>query len=80
MISLHFKKSKESKNEVRMSGWVSEKEFEGDAYLEDGKKVKWSAIYEKEIPEKEKKKKIRFINLYICLGVSCLIKGTKYIG
>lgn len=55
-ISLSFQPGKGKEGNVRLSGWLSDKNFRGDGQLEDGTWIKWSATYQSALETKEEKK------------------------
>ncbi len=56
-IFLTFKKEKEATSATRLTGWVADKTFRGEAYAEDGSKSPWTASYTDPAEPKKKASK-----------------------
>ncbi len=56
-ISIHFYPDKEQeKGAIRLSGWITDKNWKGSGNDSDGNWVDWAATYESEYKKEEKKK------------------------
>lgn len=51
LISLNFKPDSTAEGNIRLSGWVSGENFQGDGQLPDGAWVKWQAVYTGDLEE-----------------------------
>lgn len=51
-ISLSFQPVKDKDGAIRLSGWLSGKNFKGDGQLEDGTWVKWTATWQSALEQK----------------------------
>ncbi|WP_347158108.1 amidohydrolase family protein [Pontibacter chitinilyticus] len=55
LVTLSFDKSKKDKESIRLSGWLAEKNMQGEGQLPDASTVKWTATFSQAMTEKAKK-------------------------
>ncbi|TPE44201.1 amidohydrolase family protein [Pontibacter mangrovi] len=55
LVTISFAESKDSKQSIRLSGWVAGKNLQGEGQLPNASSVKWTAAYSEAMTEKEKK-------------------------
>ncbi|MCX2741756.1 amidohydrolase family protein [Pontibacter anaerobius] len=55
LVTISFTESKDSKQSIRLSGWVADKNLQGEGQLPNASSVKWTAAYSEAMTEKEKK-------------------------
>ncbi|OKL39734.1 amidohydrolase family protein [Pontibacter flavimaris] len=55
LVTISFAESKDSKQSIRLSGWVADKNLQGEGQLPNASAVKWVAAYSEAMTEKAKK-------------------------
>ncbi|QCR21288.1 amidohydrolase family protein [Pontibacter sp. SGAir0037] len=55
LVTLSFKENKKSNATIRLSGWLADKNLQGEGQLADATPVKWSAAYSQALTDKAKK-------------------------
>ncbi|MDX5436025.1 MAG: amidohydrolase family protein [Pontibacter sp.] len=54
LVTLSFAKDKRSKESIRLSGWVQDKNLQGEGQLPDASTVKWTATFSEAMSQKAK--------------------------
>ncbi len=57
LVTISFNKDKKSTESIRLSGWLADKNLQGEGQLPDASPVKWSAVYSEAMTEQAKKDK-----------------------
>ncbi|WP_242927406.1 amidohydrolase family protein [Pontibacter vulgaris] len=57
LVTISFNKDKKSAESIRLSGWLTDKNLQGEGQLPDASTVKWSAVYSAAMTEQAKKDK-----------------------
>jgi imidazolonepropionase-like amidohydrolase len=55
LVTISFDKSKKDKESIRLSGWLADKNMQGEGKLPDATEVKWTATFSEAMTEKAKK-------------------------
>ncbi|NDK56683.1 amidohydrolase family protein [Pontibacter fetidus] len=55
LVTLSFTDSKKSKETIRLSGWLADKNLQGEGQLPDASSVKWSATFSEAMTQQDKK-------------------------
>ncbi|MBC5772510.1 amidohydrolase family protein [Pontibacter sp. KCTC 32443] len=59
LVTLSFTDSKKSNETIRLSGWLSDKNLQGEGQLPDASTVKWSATFSEAMTQQDKKETAR---------------------
>ncbi len=59
LVTLSFNKSKKDKAAIRLSGWLNEKNMQGEGQLPDATTVKWLATFSAAMSDKAKKDSVK---------------------
>ncbi|MDX5422115.1 MAG: amidohydrolase family protein [Hymenobacteraceae bacterium] len=59
LVTISFNKDKKSEESIRLSGWVADKNLQGEGQLPDASMVKWVATYSEAMSEQAKKDKAK---------------------
>ncbi|MBC5992650.1 amidohydrolase family protein [Pontibacter cellulosilyticus] len=54
LVTLSFNKDKKSKESIRLSGWLQDKNLQGEGQLPDASTVKWTATFSEAMSQKAK--------------------------
>ncbi|MEJ8756004.1 amidohydrolase family protein [Pontibacter sp. H259] len=59
LVTLSFTDGKDKKETIRLSGWLADKNLQGEGQLPDASTVKWSATFSEAMTEQDKKETAR---------------------
>ncbi|WP_299757908.1 amidohydrolase family protein [uncultured Pontibacter sp.] len=68
LVTISFAESKDSKQSIRLSGWVADKNLQGEGQLPNASSVKWVAAYSEAMTEKEKKDRAKKEEMNAAIG------------